>query len=125
MDIKPQLVDMKLPPRRPEEGRNMPMAMNGETPEFPYGLCLHLGKEQIDALNLMEMPETGESYKILATGVVTMSQMEPGGGNPNIGIQITALQLIPGEKEEESEDEGSPAGNKPNTVIGNRYRSYD
>lgn len=123
--MKPQLVDMKLPEK--QQGSNE-MAVHGEMEEFPYGLCIHLEKEQIDALNLSEIPEPGDAYKVLATGVVTQSAMNPGGKDPRVSIQLTAIQLIPEKGEmEDGEESDKPSGNgsRPKTILGNSYRSYD
>jgi hypothetical protein len=122
MTMTPELVDMKKAPAK--MGDEMPNAMSGEVEDYPYGLCIRLEKEQLDALNLMELPEVGKACKILATGVVTQSSMQPGGKDPGVSIQITALQLIQdGEEKEESEsDDGNPGGKKANTILGNGYR---
>jgi len=123
MDIKPNLVDMRKPPSK--GGDLMPEAMNGETSDYPYGLCIHLEEEQINSLGISEMPEPGESYKVLAAAVVVKSSMMPGGKDPEIGLQITALQLIP---EQEEPAEPIEPGEKPSgakTVLGNAYRNYD
>jgi hypothetical protein len=118
--MKADLVDMKKAPAK--AGDEMPYAMSGETEDYPYGLCIRLEKEQIDALNLMEIPKVGEAYKILAAGVVTQSSMDPGGKDPGASIQITALQLIPEGKEDSEPEENEGGENKPKTILGNSYR---
>lgn len=118
--MKAELVDMKMAPQK--ESGPMDCAMVGETEDYPYGLCIRLEKEQIDALNLMELPKVGKSCKILATGMVTQSSMQPGGKDPGISIQITALQLIPEGKDEQEPDDDNGSDNKANTILGNGYR---
>lgn len=123
--MKPELVDMKKAPAK--AGDELPYAMQGEVEDYPYGLCIRLEKEQLDALNLMELPDVGSGVKILASGMVTQSSMQPGGKDPGISIQITAMQLItsgeePGEAEE---NEGVARGGGPKTILGNAYRTHE
>lgn len=123
MAMKHNLVSMKLPPREDDREEMMSSPVREEN-DYPYGLCLHLEKEQISALNLPEMPEPGEEFKVMAMAVVTTSSMEPSGKRPHIGLQITSMQLIPSEIEMEEKEPGEKP-KKPTTVLGNTYRSYD
>jgi len=116
-EIKPNLVDMRKSQGKMEmEHGKMDM---GEMPDmYPNGLCIHLEKEQIDALGLEEMPEPGEKYKVLAVGVVTKSEMAADGKSPMVGLQLTALQLIPEDDDEAKEPKRTP---NPMTVLSNAY----
>lgn len=112
MAITPELIDMRKSPGKME----MESMEHGRMPDmYPNGLCIYLEKEQIQALGLEEMPEPGEKYKVLAVGVVTKSEMAADGKSPMVGLQLTALQLIP------EEDEGPKRVPNPMTVLSNAY----
>lgn len=75
-----KLVDMKLD-KKPEM----------EEQEYPYGLSLSIGMEQLQKLGFKELPRMGDYMTIQAKACVT-SVMESANYS-NIGLQIEELGL--------------------------------
>jgi hypothetical protein len=74
-------------------------------PQYPYGLCIHLEKEQLAALGITEMPEIGASMMIHANAYVkTVSQYDTKDGkDQRVELQITEMDVQPGEAKDASE----------------------
>ena len=64
MDLK--LIDMK---REDEKGPEE-VAMSGSPSPYPYGLCINLGKDEMDKLGITDLPKVGQEYHIFAVGQV-------------------------------------------------------
>ena len=66
-----------------------------DTPDYPYGLRIHLSEEQIAALGIQSLPAVGGPVGIEATGSVISTAEETDNGQPRrrIEIQITDLAL--------------------------------
>lgn len=66
-----------------------------ERPEYPYGLCLRLGKEEMAKLGIKGLPSVGDAFMIEAKSVVkTVSASAGEGGDyASVELQITDLGL--------------------------------
>lgn len=66
-----------------------------ERPDYPYGLCLRLGKEELAKLGLTKFPGIGESFEIEAKAVVKSLSASAGEGGDyaSVELQITDLAL--------------------------------
>lgn len=63
--------------------------------EYPYGLCIHLGKEELEKLG-MEVPDIGQAFTLTAEVKVTEcreSASEKGGDEKSCKLQITEMAL--------------------------------
>lgn len=65
-----------------------------DAPEYPYGLCLRLGKDEIAKLGI-KVPSIGDKFSISASAVVkSMSASSGEGGDyASIELQITDMDL--------------------------------
>jgi hypothetical protein len=94
-----KLTSMKLAPPEPtpEEKMYPSMACGPDsTPEYPYGLRIRLEEDQIKALGLTELPETGASVTLSAQGEISSTSAYDDakrGVQRTIEIQITAIGL--------------------------------
>lgn len=70
-----------------------------EGPQYPYGLCIHLEKEQLAALGITDMPEVGAKMMIHANAYVkTVSQYDTQEGkDQRVELQITEMEVGQGE----------------------------
>jgi hypothetical protein len=71
-------------------------------PDYPWGLCLRLGKDELTKLGVETLPEIGEEMTILAVAKVTrvsQSADKDGGDTRCVELQITEMSFI-----EERED---------------------
>lgn len=91
-----KLVDMKLPKAEPDKAVEA-SSVGGESPRYPYGLCLRLDADALAKLGLGKaLPEVGAVMTISARAVVaSVSQHESqdGGANQNVELQITGLAV--------------------------------
>jgi len=83
-----------------------------EGPSYPYGLCLHLDAESMEALGLTELPEAGKPVMIHAKADVTNVGVDERAGpdgkvtkQKTMSLQITDLAIGP--MEEEKADAGA------------------
>lgn len=104
------LVDLKLSKKDQKEEMSPSTA---EPPEFPYGLCLNIDKDELDKLGIVDLPEVGEEFTINAIGCVTAVHSSASGNGKSAGLslQITKMELTPeGEDEpDNAAEEGSDA----------------
>ena len=75
-----------------------------EGPEYPYGLCLNLEKEQIDKLGL-GTPKAGSKmmlHALVEVKSVTVTDEKGGKGYKSLSLQVTdmALEAIGGRNNE-------------------------
>lgn len=85
------LINMKKSPEREE----MPGEIEMDEPQYPYGLCLTLDKEQLDKLGITALPSVGTEMMINARAVVkSVSSYETQGGNDmSVSLQITDMGI--------------------------------
>jgi hypothetical protein len=75
------------------------------TPKYPHGLKISLGKEELKKLNLSGTPEVGKKYKMEATVEVVEVSAENEGGDQKsyrVELQIKEMEF---KKEETKESE--------------------
>lgn len=80
-------------------------------PDFPYGLCLSLGKDELKKVGITELPEVGDEYTIVAIGKVTRVSQNASeqADTMSCDFQITDLALEEGSEpgEDDDGDEGT------------------
>lgn len=113
------LVDMKSDKDESENTGDAAVAGYNK-PDYPYGLCLNLGQEQLDKLGIKTLPAIGGEFHIKAVGEVTGGSKEAGeDGEASISIQITMLELIP-EEPHPGEGNETPADEERERVVTKR-----
>lgn len=89
--------NMKLPARKKtaEEKMYPTMASDNDGDEYPYGLRIDLGEEQLKQLGIKTLPSVNDETKIEATGHICSSNesKDAEGSRRSICIQITHLAL--------------------------------
>lgn len=89
-----EMKSMKL--SKEEVKENTPMAQaKDDMPQYPYGLQIRLGKEELEKLGLSEMPELGsESILHAKVKVTSVSESESlYGEHKSLELQITEMAL--------------------------------
>lgn len=65
-----------------------------DTPDYPWGLNLNLGKEELDKLGLTELPAVGDEFHIYAVCCVTrVSQSASKGGDEHKGVELQITHM--------------------------------
>lgn len=93
------MVNMKSKPEREE----MPGAIEADEPQYPYGLCLHLGKDELDKLGIKDLPEVGTPVMISAKAFVKSTSAyntQDSGKSMSVELQVTDMEVSPGEKKD-------------------------
>ena len=119
------MVNLKLSKKDQKEE----MSPEVSRPEFPYGLSLNIDKDELDKLGVMDLPEVGDEFHIVAVGKVTSVHSNANGNGEQAGmqLQITDMELTP-EAEDEPEEapeegEAAEAGEvEGRTVMHSTYR---
>ncbi len=69
------------------------------SPEYPYGLCIHLDTKSLAKLGITDVMQTGTEVTIMAKGYVNsnhQSESEHSDKHISVGIQITDMELKSG-----------------------------
>ena len=100
------LIDLKkdLQPIDSEEMYDQPM--------YSYGLCISLGREELEKLGIEKLPEAGSEMMIKAFAYVktVRESKEQDGVEQNVELQITAMGIEPFDK----------SGNQAESLYGDR-----
>lgn len=93
------LVSMKMTAKEKKE-RNKPMSIGSSKsgPEYPWGLCIELGKAILDKLNIEAMPKVGDTMDLKAKCEVVRVSSSAGKERTerDISLQITDMSLEEG-----------------------------
>jgi len=86
------LVNMKQQPKREE----MPGAIEADEPRYPYGLCISLGKEELEKLGITALPKVGSEMMITAKAIVKSTSAydtQGEGQDMRVELQITDMGI--------------------------------
>ena len=88
------LIDLKKDPQ-PIDSNEM-----YEEPMYSYGLCISLGREELEKLGIEKLPEAGSEMMIkgLAYVKTVRESKEKDGVEQNVELQITAMGIEPFDK---------------------------
>lgn len=88
-------------------------AMPSAGPDYPWGLCINLGKDELDKLGIKELPEVGDEYHVYAVcGVTRVSQSASAGGEDSKGIELQITEMGVMHEDEGEEGDFSKAAGK-------------
>ncbi|MFM0151444.1 capsid staple protein [Paraburkholderia sediminicola] len=65
-------------------------------PDYPYGLCISLGGDEMEKLGIKELPDIGTELNLTAVVKVTSiskSESEKGPGYKSVSLQIVEMAL--------------------------------
>ena len=89
-----KLASMKRTPEDMRQDQGEPAPIDAMAPDYPYGLCIHLDKDELDKLGMKELPEVGTEMPLRALVKVTrvsQSAVEGRDEETSIDLQITDL----------------------------------
>lgn len=88
------LIDLKKDPQ-PVDSKEM-----YEEPMYSYGLCISLGREELEKLGIEKLPEAGSEMMIKAIAYVktVRESKEKDGVEQNVELQICAMGIEPFDK---------------------------
>lgn len=72
--------------------------MPSDGPDYPYGLCLNLGADELDKLGVKKLPAVGDEMHITAVCKVTrvsQSASEGGDDSKSVELQVTNMGVEP------------------------------
>ena len=93
---EPKMVSMK---RTAQDQRGDKMAgapIEATAPDYPYGLCIHLDKDELDKLGIKDLPKIGTEMMIEAKVKVTrvsQSAAENSEEYTSVDLQITDIGI--------------------------------
>lgn len=93
------MIDMKRTVQRPDSALISPEM----TEEYPYGLRIRLGNEELAKLGLKELPAIDTEMKLTAlVCVVSITQSDSTDGEPyrSVELQIEQMALAPAKEED-------------------------
>lgn len=96
------MVDMKRSPN----AKSTEMATDYEEPQYPYGLCLTLGKDELEKLGMTTLPDVGAKMNVMAMGYVKSTsayETQDDGKSMSVEIQLTDLEISPGDRKDPAE----------------------
>ncbi len=85
------LIDLKKDPQ-PIDSNEM-----YDEPMYSYGLCISLGKEELEKLSIEKLPEAGSEMMLMAKAYVktVRESQEKDGVEQNVELQICAMAIEP------------------------------
>tara|TARA_B100000378_G_scaffold149855_1_gene120966 strand:+ start:878 stop:1252 length:375 start_codon:yes stop_codon:yes gene_type:complete len=88
------LIDLKKDPQ-PIDSNEM-----YNEPMYSYGLCISLGKEELEKLGIEKLPEAGSEMMLMAKAYVktVRESQEKDGVEQNVELQICAMAIEPIDK---------------------------
>ena len=95
------LIDLKKDPQ-PVDSNEM-----YEEPMYSYGLCISLGREELEKLGIEKLPEAGSEMMIKAIAYVktVRESKEKDGVEQNVELQICAMAIEPIDRSIDQADE--------------------
>lgn len=86
------MVNMKRAPEREE----MPGEIEDDEPRYPYGLCIRLGKDELEKLGITSLPTVGVEMNVMARATVksvSSYETQGEGADMSVELQITDLEV--------------------------------
>lgn len=89
-----------------EKKDNSVTSILDDRPQYPYGLSINLGPDEISKLGLDKMPQAGDKLGMMANVTVSAINMENNQGDDRkfrMTLQITDMEIEKGEKDKSIE----------------------
>jgi len=100
-----KIVDMKRTAAEQKAAQERYSIPSDAGPDYPYGLCLNLGKDELAKLGIDTLPEVGDEFHVYAVACVTrVSQSASQEGEDSKGVELQITQM--GVLHEDEEDDG-------------------
>jgi hypothetical protein len=88
------MVNMKSKPG--EKSPEATQSTEYKEPEYPYGLCIRLSKDELDKLGITSLPTVGAKMTITAAAFVKSTsayETQDSGKDMSIELQITDMEI--------------------------------
>jgi hypothetical protein len=88
------MVNMKSKPG--ENNAETAQSTEYKEPEYPYGLCIRLSKDELDKLGITSLPAVGAKMTITAAAFVKSTsayETQDSGKDMSIELQITDMEI--------------------------------
>ena len=111
------MINMKQAAQREE----MPGAIESDEPRYPYGLCISLGKEDLEKLGITALPKVGGEMMITAKAVVKSTSAydtQGQGQDMRVELQITDMDVGQTENAQNNDRASKLYGNTNGTTEG-------
>ena len=94
-----KLISMKRSEKDKREDAGEAAPMEAIYPDYPWGLCLHLDKDELDKLGITDLPKVGTNMsleaKITVTRVSQSASSSPKAEEyTSIDLQVTDMALL-------------------------------
>src|SRR5690348_9641609 len=93
-----KIVDMSRTPAEKKAAQERYAIPSDAGPDYPYGLCLSLGKDELAKLGIEELPEVGDEFHLYAVACVTRvsqtASKDTGEDSKGVELQITQLGAL-------------------------------
>jgi len=93
----PKLASMKRTPEDIRQDQGESPSIEAIAPDYPYGLCIHMDRDEMDKLGMTDMPKVGTELTLCAKVKVTrvsQSAVEGADEEASIDMQITDLGVV-------------------------------
>lgn len=107
-----KMVSMERTAAEKKKAEELCKANPCDGPDYPWGLALNLGKEELDKLGVKGLPEIGEEFQLVATAKVTrvsQSATESGTDHKGVELQITAMAVTDPDAAEDEQETSATA----------------
>lgn len=111
------MINMKQAVKREE----MPGEIEADEPRYPYGLCISLGKEELEKLGITALPKVGGEMMITAKAVVKSTSAydtQGQGQDMRVELQITDMDIGQTENAQNNDRASKLYGNTNGTTEG-------
>jgi hypothetical protein len=106
-----KMVDMRRSPQEKKEVMEGPAV--ADIPDYPYGLCISLGDEELAKLDLdCSDCESGDTIDLRAFAKVTSISKHDYNGQQTTRIELQIVQLAVENEDTEYEEEGGESGRR-------------
>lgn len=78
------------------EREGMPGEVEADEPRYPYGLCISLGKDELEKLGITSLPTVGAAMNLMARATVksvSSYETQGEGADMRVELQITDLEI--------------------------------
>jgi len=110
----PKFIDLSYTKaEKKEEAKEYATAPMGPGGDYPWGLCLHLEKRELDKLGITDLPGVGDEFHLSVIAKVTQVSQQSGtdrDDSKSVALQITMICVNEHERAKQESDEAKKYG---------------
>lgn len=112
-----KIVSMQRTDGEKQAAKERATSLPSDGPDYSWGLCLNLGKEELAKLGVDELPEVGDEFHIYAVATVTrVSQSASKDGEDSKGVELQITHM--GAMHEDEADGGKDFASQAKRLYG-------